>query len=272
MCVVILYLVLLESTSRSPTTIFSDFKRRLCAALAVVSTTPVDAVPLSVTLYMQTGCSPSSPQSIQLPAFVCISCEGVTVSTNLQCGLCGGTTVQRLPDTGHSDTAADTRTAERSLCLPPGSLRGISRVYLSSILRLLVEWVTVLLPFCHRVSRGAAYSPPIIIDGDVVVWIVESPQWLPSVTWDSGMAIYYERGTSENVLVGCVISDFFLGLRSSIFVSGQCCPRCLRPCAASLQVIGHPPRWDLSHPVCMYSSQFRLPNHAIIGCALGHRI
>ena len=172
--------------------------------------------------------------------FVCLHCEGLTVSDRHECGSCGGKTMQRLSCGEHTSVLVEASAAERSLCLPLGSLHGLSCFYFDAVVRLLLEWVSAVLPFSHRISGGAAYSPPFIIDGGVVVWIVESPQWMASDPCDPTMVLYYANEVTKNVLVNVVTSEFFAGLRHALLVYGPCCSRCLRPCAATLQVIGHP--------------------------------
>ena len=99
---------------------------------------------------------------------MCIVCDSVTVSTTGLCAQCGGGTIQHL-DTTESPTAIAAGPAvDRSLNLSPGTLTGLSSTYVADTLRLLLDWVTTLLPLGHRIPQGAAFSPPLIFHGELV--------------------------------------------------------------------------------------------------------
>ena len=186
---------------------------------------------------------------------MCIVCDSVTVSTTGLCAQCGGGTIQHL-DTTESPTAIAAGPAvDRSLNLSPGTLTGLSSTYVADTLRLLLDWVTTLLPLGRRIQQGAAFSPPFIVHGELVAWVIESPHWESTADADSDAVPFYDTPDESAVsrLASASSTAFFARARSTLILAGPVCPPVSSPACSWFPCRVAPSR-DFSFPwLSMYA-------------------
>lgn len=245
--------VLSHNGSRHLTTILPDLKRRLCSVMAtldplssVVSSAPRSSAPpfltsASVAFPPHSAvlpCTVSTPSPQPRPLmFVCVNCEKLTFSSALTCAHCGDGTVQCLrSSTTPCPIIPETCRAEHSLCLPAGSLTGLPLFYVVAVVHVLLDWIAALVVKSRRYSRGAAISPPFLINGEVIVWIVEDPIWVSHPILRPGSVFFYEPSAGHYRLSSIELVTLLQRIQSGVVLSGPICRSCLRLAASSAEV------------------------------------
>ena len=131
------------------------------------------------------------------------------------------------------------RGIERALCLPLGCLRGQPVAFVIASLNFQLAWVSALLPYHHRYAHGAGLSPPFLVGGELLVWVVKEPVWQPRPPIPHDHVLLYDHSVSVPgaPLVIVSLAEVFSGLRLSAVLEGPTCERCNRLCAAETRVV-----------------------------------
>ena len=130
----------------------------------------------------------SCNEGIEAFYWVCTHC-GCGCSKLLPvCPSCRSEHFQGIPGWQSAPPPRPSHQLERALNLPKGLFSCIPSVIWCYSLRRLVFWATALLPYAHRLQSGFVASPPMTINNNCIVWVIEKPKWL-----DAGVVYRFSK-------------------------------------------------------------------------------
>lgn len=108
--------------------------------------------------------------------WVCASCGAAFPSLPKICSFCTSGSFQCTQHCLTQDMTTDqVHCIHKLFFLSTSALLWVPSAAWCYAIRRILSWVSALLPYSHRLQRGAVASPPFLVNNTCIIWLVDSP-------------------------------------------------------------------------------------------------